>query len=136
VAAAECKVKKVSTEGTPDHFEKMLEGPCSNHTYPVKHAYKDCGLMKKLLSRVSKQGDRKKKPDPSEDDTREKEDAFSEETDCLMIFGGPTAYDPSAGRSSHIERCTRLSRPLPPSSGGRGPPSHSIALTTQTVFRT
>jgi hypothetical protein len=92
VAAAERKGKKASAEGALDHFEKMLEGPYPNHAYPVKHAYKDCGLMKKFLSRGSKQKDGKKKPDPSEDDA-EKEDAFPEETGCLMIFGGPTAYD-------------------------------------------
>jgi cell division protein YceG involved in septum cleavage len=64
VAAAECKGKKASTEGAPDHFEKMLEGPFLNHAYSVKHAYKDYGLMKKFLARGSKKGDEKKKPDP------------------------------------------------------------------------
>jgi hypothetical protein len=28
----------------------MLEGPYLKHAYLVKHAYKDCGLMKKFLS--------------------------------------------------------------------------------------
>jgi hypothetical protein len=51
VAAAEHKGKKVSAEGTLDHFEKMLEGPCLNHAYPIKHACKDCGLMKKFLAK-------------------------------------------------------------------------------------
>jgi hypothetical protein len=41
VAATERMDKKASTEGIPNHFEKMLEGPCSNHAYPIKHAYKD-----------------------------------------------------------------------------------------------
>jgi hypothetical protein len=40
MAAAEHKGKKASAEGTPDHFEKMLEGPCPNHAYLVKHTYK------------------------------------------------------------------------------------------------
>jgi hypothetical protein len=70
MVATERKGRKASAEGAPDHFEKMLEGPCPNHAYPVKHAYKDCGLMKKFLSGGSKK-----------------------ETGCLMIFGGPTAYD-------------------------------------------
>jgi hypothetical protein len=93
VAAAERKGKKVPAEGTPDHFEKMLEGPCPNHAYPVKHAYKECGLMKKFLSGGSKKRDKKKKHDLLGDDIEEKEDTFSEETDCLMIFSGPVAYD-------------------------------------------
>jgi hypothetical protein len=71
VAVAKRKGKKASAEGAPDHFEKMLEGPCSNHAYPIKHAYKDYGLMKKFLSGSSKQGGRKRKPDPSEDDAGE-----------------------------------------------------------------
>jgi hypothetical protein len=69
MATAKRKGKKASTEGTPDHFEKMLEGPCPNHAYPIKHAYKDHGLMKKFLSGGSKQKDGKKKPSPLEDDT-------------------------------------------------------------------
>jgi hypothetical protein len=89
VAAAECKGKKASSEGTLDHFKKMLEGPCPNHAYPIKHAYKDCGLMKRFLSGGSKKGEGKKKPDPPKNDAEEKEDAFLEETGCLMIFGGP-----------------------------------------------
>jgi len=32
-------------EGTLNHFEKMLDGLCPNHTFPVKHQLKDCGLM-------------------------------------------------------------------------------------------
>jgi hypothetical protein len=87
MAAAKHKGKKASVEGTPDHFKKILEGPCPNH------AYKDCGLVKKVLSRGPKQKDGKKKPDPLEDTAEEKEDAFPQETGCLMIFGGPTAYD-------------------------------------------
>jgi hypothetical protein len=92
VAAAERKGKRASTEGALDHFEKMLKGPCPNHAYPIKHAYKDYRLMKKFLSRGPNKGDRKKKPDLPRDDTEE-EDTFSEEISCLMIFGGPAMYD-------------------------------------------
>ena len=31
------------------HFHKPMEIPCTNHTYPVKHLYKDCELLKRLL---------------------------------------------------------------------------------------
>jgi hypothetical protein len=54
----------VSTEGTTDHFEKMLEGPCPNHAYPIKHAYKDYGLMKKFLSRAPRRGTGRKTRPP------------------------------------------------------------------------
>ena len=26
-----------------------MESPCTNHNYPVKHIYKDCELLKRLL---------------------------------------------------------------------------------------
>jgi hypothetical protein len=85
--------KKASAKGALDYFEKMLEGPCPNHAYPVKHAYKDCGLMKKFLARGSKKGDGKKEHDPLEDDAEETDDdGFSQTTGYLMIFGGTEAY--------------------------------------------
>jgi hypothetical protein len=93
VVATKQKGKKAPAKGTPDHFEKLLEGPCPNHTYHVKHLYKDCSLMKRFLSGGSKRRDKKKKPDPPEDDAKEKEGAFPETMSCLMIFSGTTAYD-------------------------------------------
>ena len=47
VAAADRKGSRKPMEGTPNHFEKMLEGPCPNHAFPAKHLYKECGLMHK-----------------------------------------------------------------------------------------
>jgi hypothetical protein len=64
VATTERKGKKAYTEGASDHFKKMLEGPCPNHVYPFKHAYKDYRLMKKLLDRGSKKRDGKRSPTP------------------------------------------------------------------------
>ena len=31
------------------HFHKLMESPCTNHNYPVKHLYKDCELLKRFL---------------------------------------------------------------------------------------
>jgi hypothetical protein len=56
VAAVECKGKKASAKGAPKHIKKMLEGPCPNHVYLIKHAYKDYGLMKKFLSKAPRRG--------------------------------------------------------------------------------
>jgi hypothetical protein len=64
VAAVERKGKKAPTEGTPDHFEKMLEGPCPNHAYPVKHAMKSCGLMRKFLARAPRGRSKRRNPRP------------------------------------------------------------------------
>ncbi|KAF8652000.1 hypothetical protein HU200_062940 [Digitaria exilis] len=72
---------------TPDYFEQLLEGPCPNHATPVKHKYRECGLMRKFLkgrldgvsSTTQSQG--------KETAT----DSFPEPDECLMIFGGPKA---------------------------------------------
>ena len=56
MAAADCKGGQKPTEGTPDHFEKLLEGPCPNHAFLIKHLYKDCALMKRFLSGGSNKG--------------------------------------------------------------------------------
>ena len=81
------------TEGTPDHFEKLLKGPCSNHAFPIKHLYKDCVLMKWFLSRGSNKGEHRKEPKPAADDAEGKDDGFPMLDGYLMIFGGSVAYD-------------------------------------------
>jgi hypothetical protein len=71
----------------------MLEGPYPNHTYPVKHAMKSCGLMRKFLAGDSKREEQKKNPEASVDETEKKgDDEYSEKNGCLMIFGETTAY--------------------------------------------
>ena len=45
LAAIKRKGGQAPTEGAPDHFEKLLEGPCPNDAFPIKHLYKDYGLM-------------------------------------------------------------------------------------------
>ena len=40
---------KQPQQGQPDHFDKLMESPCTNHGYPVKHLYKDCEPLKCFL---------------------------------------------------------------------------------------
>ena len=80
-------------EGTLNHFERLLEGPCPNHAFPIKDLYKDCDLMKRFLSRGSNKGEHGKDPDPTTDDTEGKDGGFTTPDGCLMIFGGSVAYD-------------------------------------------
>ena len=40
---------KQPQQGLLDHFNELMESPCTNHAYPVKHLYKDCELLKRLL---------------------------------------------------------------------------------------
>jgi hypothetical protein len=39
MVTADRKGSKAAVEETPDHFEKMLEKPCLNHAFPIKHLY-------------------------------------------------------------------------------------------------
>ena len=48
VAAAD-HTGKQPQQGLPDHFNKLMGSPCTNHAYPVKHLYKDCELLKCFL---------------------------------------------------------------------------------------
>ena len=41
MATADCKEGQKPTKGSPDHFEKLLKGPCPNHAFPIKQLYKD-----------------------------------------------------------------------------------------------
>ena len=93
MAAADHKGGQKPTEGAPNHFKKMLEGPCLNHTFPVKHLLKDWSLMQKFLSGSSNKGEQGKEPTPTMDDAEEKDDGFPMPDDCLMIFGGSVTYD-------------------------------------------
>ena len=93
MATADRKGGRKPTEGTPNHFEKLLEGPCPNHAFPIKHLLKDYSLMRRFLSRGSNKGEQGKDPAPTADDTEEKDDDFPTPDGCLMIFGGSAAYD-------------------------------------------
>ena len=93
MAAADHRGGRKPMEGTPNHFKKLLEGPCPNHAFLVKHLYKDCSLMKRFLSRGSNKGEHRKDPDPTTDDAKEKDSGFPTSDGYLMIFRGLAAYD-------------------------------------------
>ena len=40
---------KQPQQGQPDHFNKLMDSPCTNNAYPIKHLYKDYGLLKCFL---------------------------------------------------------------------------------------
>ena len=93
VAAADRKGGRKPTEGTLNHFKKLLEGSCPNHAFPVKHLLKDCNLMRRFLSGGSNKGEQGKEPAPTTDDAKEKDNNFPTSDGCLMIFGGSVAHD-------------------------------------------
>ena len=91
----------------------MLEGPCPNHAFPIKHLLKDCGLMWKFLSVNSNKGEQGKEPAPTTDDAEEKDDNFPTPNDCLMIFRGSTAYN-SKRRQKVARREVYTAQPATP----------------------
>ena len=93
MATADCKGGQKSTKGTPNHFKKLLEGPCPNHAFPVKHLYKDYGLMKWFLFGGSNKGVHRGDPKPAVDDAEGKDGGFPTLDGCLMILRGSTDYD-------------------------------------------
>ena len=101
MAATERKAGRASTEGTPDHFDKLLEGPCPNHAFPIKHMCKDCSLMKRFFTGSSKKWEQKKKPEAEANNAGEKDGGFPSPDGCLMIFGGLEAYG-----SKHRQKLT------------------------------
>jgi hypothetical protein len=87
VAAPGQKGKRSSTKDAIDHFEKLHEALCPNHHYTVRHAYKDCMLLRKFLSKGAPLD---KGVEPHWDGEQEKARAtLPYETECLLIFGGP-----------------------------------------------
>ena len=40
---------KQPQQDLPDHFNELMESPCTNHAYSVKHLYKECELLKRFL---------------------------------------------------------------------------------------
>ena len=93
MATADRKGGRKPAEGTPNHFEKLLKGPCPNHTFLVKHLYKDCVLMKRFLSGGSNKGEHRKEPKSTTDEAEGKDGRFLALDGCLMIFGGSMDYD-------------------------------------------
>jgi hypothetical protein len=49
VTTTECDSKAQARKPT-DHFKKLLEATCPNHTYPVKHRLKECTMMKNYIT--------------------------------------------------------------------------------------
>ena len=53
VTAAD-RAGKQPQQDQPDHFDKLMESPCTNHASPVKHLYKNYELLKRFLWQAAK----------------------------------------------------------------------------------
>ena len=73
-----------------DHFNQLLEKPCTNYGYPVNHKFKDYDMMKRLLRRTAKTDgdDGDKGPDVDQDKGKPTKGEFPDVDRCLVIIGG------------------------------------------------
>ena len=87
---------------TPDFFEKKWNGPCPNHSYPAKHLYRDCSLMRKFMG-LGKGNQRRaaEVADPGSANANDGNTEFPEPDGCLMIFPDPEAW--GSKRSAKVE---------------------------------
>ena len=72
VAAMECMPGNTPEDDSPHFFDDLLEKPCPNH---------------------ARRGEQKKKPEPEDAAEKEKQGDFPKIDGCLMIFGGPLAWE-------------------------------------------
>jgi hypothetical protein len=91
---------------TTNHFEKLLDAPCSHHEVPVKHTPRECRLMKNYVKSTlkPKTADQPDKQGPSHGNDDGAGAVFPGEDGAVhMIFGGSPAT-PSRRREKLI-RC-------------------------------
>jgi hypothetical protein len=72
-----------------DHFEKLLEATCLNHTYYIKHKLKECTMMKNYMTMRNLA--RKKKPEG--DSAGKAATPFPEEKAVMSIYGGLAPHE-------------------------------------------
>jgi hypothetical protein len=72
-------------------FNKIVKMPCCNHNYLVRHTLEECDLIKHYFSGDYKMAVMGAPFGPA--DNEENGDAYPDSRGCLMIFGGPMAYE-------------------------------------------
>ena len=79
--------------GLPNHFSKLMDSPCTNHAYPIKHLYKDCELLKRFLRQAGrpKEGDDKEAAAKKVGTTGKDGDGFPDAEECILIVSGSNA---------------------------------------------
>jgi hypothetical protein len=83
IAAAERDVKR-QARLPADHFEKVHEATCPNHTYPVRNKLKECTMMKNYMTTGTFARGKK----PEGDLTGKVVAPFPEEKAVMLIYSG------------------------------------------------
>jgi len=107
VAVAD-RTGKQPQQGLSDHFDKLMDSPCTNHAYPVKHPYKDCELLKRFLQQASgpKEGKGKEAAAKKGGTMGKDGDSCPDPEEFIMIFGGSDAiYSKRQHKVRYKEAC-------------------------------
>jgi hypothetical protein len=91
-----------------DQFKRLIEEACPNHTYPVRHKLKDCGMMRSFMTSGSLTWGVELDEGMNGSDTT----PFSEENTIMIVYGGC----PPPSRRHHVSRL----RPRAPTHCGWG----------------
>jgi hypothetical protein len=67
-----------------DHFKRLLEEACQNHTYHIRHKLKDCDMMRSFLTSGSLTWGAELDEGPDGSDTM----PFPEKNVIMMVYGG------------------------------------------------
>ena len=99
---------KQPQQGLPNHFDKLMDSPCTNHAYPIKHLYKDYELLKRFLRQAGGPKEEKGKEAVAKKGgvVGKDGDGFPDPEECLMIFGGSDAiYSKRQHKVCYREAC-------------------------------
>jgi hypothetical protein len=69
-----------------DHYERLLEEACLNHTYPIKHNLNDCDMMKNFMISGSLTRGRELDEDSGESDVM----PIPRENVVMTVYDGTT----------------------------------------------
>jgi hypothetical protein len=72
------------------HLKRLLDEACPNHTHPIRHKLKDCGMMRSFMTSRSLTSVAEIDEEPDGRDTT----PFPEENVVMTVYGG----HPSLGR--------------------------------------
>jgi hypothetical protein len=71
-----------------DHFEKLLNATCPNHSYPVRHKRKECIMMTNYMTTWTFARGKKLEDPMGKADT-----PFPKEKAIMSIYGGPVPHE-------------------------------------------
>ena len=108
VAAADRKNPKRAPAGL-GLFDEMLKKPCPYHRGPTKHTLKECTVLRWYYTGITAKEDAE---EPPKDNDAEGE-GFPKVKNCLLIFGGRTAYLTASQRKHELQEVCAVSTATP-----------------------